>query len=103
MSYLNAVGILVLFSVAQAQAQTPNQKPAPVSACPSQQELEQALSSDGRFIPDDCRQLSITSMSDGRICVLDFRAGSNPGVLDRLADAAVPTQWWVACERLKAK
>ena len=74
-------------------------------ACPSQQELEQSLGSNGRFVPDKCRQLSITKVQSARgdVCVLNFESGKDPGILDRLADATIPTQWWVACESLQAR
>jgi hypothetical protein len=96
-----ATGVLLVASAATVQAQDVSAVPA----CPSQQELEQTLGSGGRFVPDGCRQLSITSVQTGKgdVCVLDFRSGKDPGILDRLADAAVPTQWWVACDNLKAR
>ena len=96
-----AAGTLLAMSAAIAEAQ--NEKTS--TACPSQQELEQTLGSSGRFVPDTCRQLAITTVQTGKgdVCVLDFRAGKDPGILDRLADATVPTQWWVACDSLKAR
>jgi hypothetical protein len=92
---------LVAFAgAASAQTATPQSFPA----CESQQELEQVLASDGQFMPDGCRQLSVTSLESdyGPLCVIDFEAAADPGLLDRLADAALPTQWWVLCENLSA-
>jgi hypothetical protein len=70
--------------------------------CPSQQELEQVLQSDESFIPDDCRELTITRVDSpaGSLCVMDFRA-RDPGMLDQLTEAAVTTQWWVSCDDLR--
>ena len=103
---ISACGALMVAGLGLAQAQTvaPAQSPAAFAACPSQQELEQVLGSKGRFVPDSCRQLSITPVQSpqGTACVLNFDAGKDPGILDRLANATIPTQWWVACENLKA-
>ena len=96
-----ATGTLLILGAGLAEAQTDRTFPA----CPSQQELEQTLGSGGRFIPESCRRLSITTVQTGKgdVCVLDFGSGKDPGILDRLADATVPTQWWVACDNLKAR
>jgi len=90
---------LLTFTVA-ASAQTATPQSFPV--CESQQELEQVLASDGQFMPDGCRTLSVTSLQSeyGPLCVIDFEAAADPGLLDRLTDAAMPTQWWVLCENL---
>ena len=71
-------------------------------ACPTQQEIEQVIGSQGRFVPSDCRQLTITRIQSGttEVCVLNFEPGGDPGFLDRLRQAAVPTQWWVPCDNL---
>jgi hypothetical protein len=71
-------------------------------ACPSQQTLEQVVGSQGRFAPADCRQLTITMVRSGttELCVLNFEAGADPGFLERLRSAAVPSQWWVSCDNL---
>ncbi|MGE4221457.1 MAG: hypothetical protein AB7G39_18580 [Alphaproteobacteria bacterium] len=70
-------------------------------ACQSQQSLEQIISSDGRLMPDDCRNLTVTTVrSDrGRLCVIDVSQAGD-GVLQQLRDAALPAQWWVRCDRL---
>ncbi len=56
----------------------------------------------GRFVPPDCRQLTITRVQSGttELCVLNFEPSGDPGFLDQLRRAAVPTQWWVSCENL---
>jgi hypothetical protein len=71
-------------------------------ACPSQQGVEQVVGSQGRFVPSDCRQLTITRVQSGttELCVLNFEPGGDPGFLDKLRSAAVPTQWWVSCDNL---
>jgi hypothetical protein len=78
------------------------QAPQALPACQSQQELEQVLASDGDFMPDGCRQVSVTSLESehGPLCVIDLEATGDSGMLGRIADAALPTQWWVRCESL---
>ncbi len=92
------VTLALLALPAAASAQTPSG----LIACQSQQELEQLLASDGDFMPDGCRNVAVTNLESehGNICVIDFQPGANPGVLDRLTDAALPTQWWVSCADL---
>ena len=72
-------------------------------ACESQRALQQLLDSDGSFVPDECRNLSISvvEQDDRRLCVIDF-SGAGDGVLQTLRDAALPEQWWVRCDRLEA-
>ncbi len=98
--------LVALASAGLASAAIPNvsQAQEAIAACASQQELEQVLASDGQLAPDGCRNLVITDLESdhGQLCVLDFSAGEDPGVLDRLADAAVPTKWWVSCDALEA-
>jgi hypothetical protein len=92
------VTLAILALPAAAAAQTPQG----FIACQSQQELEQLLASDGDFTPDGCRNVAVTSLESehGNICVMDFQPGEDGGVLDRLTDAALPTQWWVSCAEL---
>ena len=75
---------------------------ASLRACETQQELEQVLESRGEFMPDGCREISITAIDTpaGELCVLDFRA-EDQGILGTITEAAVPTQWWVACAELR--
>jgi hypothetical protein len=84
--------IAVTPGLAQAQSSFP--------ACPSQQKIEQVVGSKGQFVPDECRHLKITRVRSGgtELCILDFRSGTNPGILDNIADATLPTQWWIACD-----
>lgn len=79
---------------AAAAAQTPQG----FIACESQQELDQHLASDRQFMPDGCRNIAVTSLDSefGRICVMDFQPDDD-GVIGRLTDAALPTQWWALC------
>lgn len=97
-----------------AAAQTAPQRPRAaadagsgrsIAACPSQRDLEQVLGSGGRYMPDACRRLAVTPVetSGQRLCVLDFKSGAEPGLLDRLADATIPTQWWVDCRDLDVR
>ena len=69
-----------------------------VPACPSQQEIEQVLQSQGRLMPDGCRTITITTVRTpaGELCVLDL-GEEDPGIVGAITEAAVPTQWWVAC------
>lgn len=73
----------------------------PISACHSQQALEQTVKSGGQLMPEGCRNLAITSIDSdvGRLCVIDF-SGGDQGILQKLRDAALPEQWWVRCEDL---
>lgn len=71
-------------------------------ACQSQRALEQILDSNGSYVPDECRNLSISvvEQDDRRLCVIDF-SGVGEGVLGALRDAALPEQWWVRCDQLE--
>ncbi|WP_137388579.1 hypothetical protein [Rhodoligotrophos defluvii] len=72
-----------------------------ITACETQQALEQVIRSDGQLKPEGCRPLAITpvEVDAGRLCVLDF-SGGDPGILQRLRDAALPEKWWVRCDEL---
>lgn len=72
-----------------------------LQACPTQQGLEQSISSGGSITPDECQSISVNSlMADGRrLCLLDF-GSEDGGFLEQLRDAALPSQWWVECELL---
>lgn len=93
-----AMLVLALTGLSAAHAQGDRSFPA----CPSQQELEQVIGSDGKFTPEACRDLTVTKVKSGKaeICVLDFEPGGDPGFVERLRSAAVPTQWWVSCQNL---
>ncbi|MDC7789116.1 hypothetical protein PQJ75_03235 [Rhodoplanes sp. TEM] len=100
--------LLAAVSPAAAQTATPSADPKDarsIAACPSQQALEQMLGSGGKFVPDSCRHLTVTPVrtSGQRLCVLNFKSGRDPGLLDRLADATIPTEWWVACSDLEIR
>ncbi|ESR22510.1 hypothetical protein [Lutibaculum baratangense] len=95
-----ATAALLLVAIGTGHASAQEAFPA----CQSQQELEQVIGSDGQFMPDGCRNLTITAVeTDGaRLCVIDF-ATAGEGVLNTLRDAALPEQWWVRCDRLEAE
>ena len=90
-----------LIAASPALAQTDRSFPA----CPSQQTLEQVTGSQARFVPEDCRQLTITRVQSGaaELCVLNFGTDGDPGFLEQMKRAAVPHQWWVACENLSRR
>jgi hypothetical protein len=92
------IPLALLALPAAASAQTPQG----FIACQSQQELEQLLASDRGFMPDGCRNVAVNSLESehGNICVMDFQPDENQGVLDRITEAALPTQWWVSCADL---
>jgi aminoglycoside/choline kinase family phosphotransferase len=73
-------------------------------ACPSQQDIEQYLATDGDLRPEGCRLVDIVAVETdaGRVCALDFGREAN-GVLDTLRDAAFPTTWWAACDAVAAQ
>ncbi len=75
---------------------------ATLTACESQQSLEQAVTSDGSIMPDDCRPISAARLtSDGReLCLIDL-SQSDGGLIDSLQYVASPDQWWVACSELE--
>ena len=75
---------------------------APLIACENQQSLEQALTSDGDIMPDDCRPIRIEKLtSAGReLCLIDL-SRSDDGLISSLRDATSPDQWWVACAELQ--
>ena len=75
-----------------------------MTACESQQEMEQVIQSDGDLMPDGCRTLTITSVDadTGELCVLDFEA-TDPGLLDALQEEVTTSQWWVDCAELTSR
>lgn len=72
-------------------------------ACGTQQSLEQSIASDGALRPEDCRVLSITPVRTdvGALCVIDV-SGAGTGVIEGLRSMALPSEWWVRCDRLSA-
>jgi hypothetical protein len=86
-------------------APTASQTDRSFTACPTQQKLEQVTGSDGKFVPDDCRKLTVTRVRSGaaELCVLDFETSGDKSFIDQLRSAAVPTQWWVSCENLSRR
>lgn len=71
-------------------------------ACGTQQEIEQVMGSDARFRPDGCQTLTITRVRSGDrdVCVLNFKAAGEEGVIERLREVATQTQWWVDCAKI---
>lgn len=94
------VRLLLMAALMLAPASFATAEP-PLIVCPSQQELEQVLQSEGDLIPEGCRRLTISRVESaaGPLCMMDFQA-RDPGVLDQLTEAAAPTQWWLHCELL---
>lgn len=90
-----ALGLLSPVSVAAQDAADP-------VACPSQQDLEQLMSSNGDIRPEDCTVIDVSKLSsDGQeLCLIDF--GVDEGFLGRLREVAMPSQWWVRCDDLEA-
>lgn len=85
------------------QAPTIAQEQAAFSACESQQELEQVISSDGSILPDGCRTATVNSLeSNGEdLCLIDL-SSSDDGIIGQIQDAAVSQKWWVRCADLQA-
>jgi len=95
----HVIALAFIVAVASpAVAQTDRSFPA----CPTQQQVEQAIGSKEQFVPDECRKLTVTRIQSGStdVCVLDFEKSGDRTFIDRLRSAAVPTQWWVACNEL---
>lgn len=92
---------LALCAVSPSVAQTAATIDDDPIACPSQQELEQAVGSAGEIRPDECTTIEISKLSsDGMdLCLIDF--GIDEGFLGRLRDVAMPSQWWVRCDDLE--
>ena len=102
---------LALSVIAPAAAQDSSQdtsqdtsQETSMTACESQQDMEQVIQSDGDLMPDDCGTLTITSVEAdaGELCVLDFQA-ADPGVLDALQEEVTTTQWWIDCAELTGR
>ena len=93
-----AAAVLILVATSASVAQTDRSFPA----CPSQDQMQQVIGSGGKYVPEDCRRLTVTRIRSGTtdFCLLDFETSGDPGFLDKLRSAAVPTKWWVACENL---
>jgi hypothetical protein len=98
---ITAACTVVAFGLGHPALGQPTTAQDEVVACPSQQELEQVLASNGTIASDDCWTININSLvSNGeRLCLLDFSA-SGGSILSRLQSAAMPTQWWVRCDAL---
>jgi hypothetical protein len=71
--------------------------------CDEQAALEQFLASDGEFMPDNCRMMRLSTLDSdhGRLCVVEFEEAEDPGLMDRLTDAALPDTWWMRCADLR--
>lgn len=85
-----------LFLAAPAAAQPTMTVPA----CETQTALEQYLATEGALVPEECREITVTQVdveTAEPVCVVDFSPATEPGIVDRLADAAFPMQWWVPC------
>jgi hypothetical protein len=91
------------FAAALPQSAALAQEQEQLTVCTTQQDLEQVLASDGSIVPDNCRTLAISSLeSDGReLCLLSFGEAEG-GVLETLRDVAGTSEWWVACDALRA-
>lgn len=71
--------------------------------CDEQRALEQVLASNGDFMPDNCRMLRLSTLDtdQGRLCVAEFDETEDPGLVDRLTEAALPDTWWMRCADLR--
>ena len=60
------------------------------------------IQSQSELMPEGCRKITITAVDTlaGELCVLDFEQ-EDPGVVGAITEAAVPTQWWIACADLE--
>ena len=43
---------------------------------------------------------STLDTDQGRFCVMEFDESDDPGLMDRLTDAALPDTWWMRCADL---
>lgn len=84
-------------------APLPAQAQSTMSACETEQDLQQILNSNGSYMPDNCRPLTISVVrsDNGPLCVIDF-SGGDDNFLQQLKDAAVPQKWWVKCSDLQS-
>jgi len=103
MNLRSVVLIAALAAGTLGTATTPSFAQQSLQACSTQQELEQTLGSNGSIVPDGCRTIAIGSLVSGanRLCRIDLSSGDQ-GILSRLQDAAVPTEYWVRCDELAA-
>ncbi|MCB8836647.1 hypothetical protein [Aurantimonas sp. VKM B-3413] len=102
-TFIAAAALLLpgLAGSALAQDATGASAQRTVSACQSEQDLQQVINSDGQLSPDGCRQITITPVrsENGQLCVLDF-ANGDEGIINQLRSAAMPDKWWVRCDSL---
>ncbi len=89
---------LALMAATGAPAPALAQEQESFPACETQQEMEQVIQSQGELMPDGCRTVTITPVDTpaGELCALEFEA-EDPGIVGAITEAAVPTQWWMAC------
>jgi hypothetical protein len=94
-----SLGLLMILGTGTALAQGSRT----FTACQSQEALSQVIKSKGEFVPDGCRTVTVSTIAaqPEDLCVLDFAAQQDRGVIDRLTEAALPTQWWIACSELR--
>jgi hypothetical protein len=95
---------LALPALATIAASPPADAQDSLVACETQTEIEQVLQSGGDLMPDGCRNLTVTRVDAdaAELCVLDFQ-DPDPGIVGQLTEAAVPSQWWVACDELPSQ
>lgn len=96
------LGSLLAIATTPALSQTATNEHV-LSACSSQQELEQVMQSNGAINPDGCWTLTVNALdADGnRLCLLQI-APNDQNVLGKLQDLASPSEWWVRCDALMA-
>ncbi|MGE0224056.1 MAG: hypothetical protein AB7F35_26520 [Acetobacteraceae bacterium] len=76
-------------------------EPRSVLACPTREQLEQVIQSNGAVTPDSCRRITITAVDSpaGSLCLMKFGANNN-GIIGTLKDMAADTEWWTPCRNI---
>ncbi|MGE5270845.1 MAG: hypothetical protein ACM3JG_14355 [Thiohalocapsa sp.] len=101
---LAAAALAAAAASAQQRTATPtNSRVATVNACDSEQKQQQVLQSNGAYLPDGCRKITVTRLDSpaGALCLMDFAPGKQ-GILGEIRSAATNTQWWLPCSALHA-
>ena len=94
------ISLFLAAGLAPAVAAASGSKQLPV--CPSQDKAEQIVQSQGQFMPEGCRTITVTEVDSpaGPICVLDF--SQQQGIVGKIESFVETTQWWTACPNLRA-
>ena len=74
-----------------------------LKTCTTRDKAEQVVQSRGAVVPDDCRTVTVTSITSpaGEMCKVQF-ADQPSGIVGSVTDAITQTEWWTACSNIRA-